>query len=230
MKEDETRKFKIDKKYKQTCNIETKGAVEIKIKKEKKQNNPVEYRFSMEGEEEFVYIRCKAGYILDVWVEDDYQGCGIGKTLTKLCLNEKTIHNTNNKDNSAVKDIMEDLEECKIDKSCNKIGLQMITKLENWATSKCSKLLWLDMCAIPKSAAHAYFNSAMETGFTDLLIKLDLSQIYPKEGPCSVNKLKKRYNEHGYMTNENNSVHVWGKRWLFCAPKNPRTQPICTVL
>ena len=227
MTENEVRKFTIDKKYKETC--KTKGLKQIKIKKEKRQNNPVEYRFFMEGEEEFVYSRCKPGYIPDVWVFDDYQGCGIGKTLTKLCLNEKTIHNTNNEDNSAVREIVEELEVCKTDKSCDKIDLQMKTRLEKWATSECSKLLWMDMCTDPKSKAHAYFNSAIETGFTELLIKLDFSHIYPKEGPCSVSKLKNQYNKHGYMTNEKTSVNVWGKRWLFCSPKNPGVQSVCTI-
>ena len=100
-----------------------------------------------------------------------------------------------------------------------------------WATFTCSKILQLFNTAVPKISAHAYFNGAKGSGYTQMFINSEDEDIrYPKEGPCSVEELQKRYNEEGQMVDGDHKISTWGKAWYFCKPKKPSSLPICAIL
>ena len=102
--------------------------------------------------------------------------------------------------------------------------------------SDCSKVFYLEMEADPKSRAHVYFNSAMESGFTEMVMLYDLYEssdkvgFYPKEGPCSVEILKGKYDNDGNIDDGGKKTFVWGMNWVFCYPKKPKKLPKCTIL
>ena len=55
---------------------------------------------------ENTYINCFPGKVDQVYTAKIAEGCGIGKILMLLCLNEGSIHNVeNNEENRAMKDI-----------------------------------------------------------------------------------------------------------------------------
>ena len=150
----------------------------------------------------------------------------------KLCLNENTIHNVeDNKENRAIALIQFWVESCKFQDSCkNEDHQDLLNKLEQWSSSKCSKMVYLLMQAKPKDRAYVYFKSAIETGFSQMVIKMKMEEMYPKDGPCSVEKLKSQYNEDGDMVDGDEEVFVFGKAWYFCSPKASITPSDCINL
>ena len=88
MNGDETRQFKIDIKNKPKCGL-TQDNIMIKkdlVKAKDKIN------FKVIGYEKIAYIECLAGFIEQLKTKGKTEGCGIGKILMRLCLNEKSIH------------------------------------------------------------------------------------------------------------------------------------------
>ena len=232
MKIDESRKFELDVSSKPNCGLSSDGnIVEISIKKEKTQKDPEEHKFSMLNYEYIVYIVCRAGYIPDLAVGGEAEDCGIGKVLMQLCLNEPKLHKISKKNkNNAMKEIKHELQGCKIDSTCNDATIKKIMKLEEWVKSKCSKILYLDVSVSPMTKAYVYFNSALSSGFTDMFVKMSNREIYPNEGPCSVQNLKERYTDDGTMVDGNDEVIVHGRKWFFCHPKIPSSSSKCSIL
>ena len=76
------------------------------------------------------------------------------------------------------------------------------------------------------------FNGALSSGFTDMFIKINNREIFPKAGPCSVNTLKELYarTNDGTMDDGNGEVVVHGRQWFFCHPKVPTSNSKCTIL
>ena len=106
-------------------------------------------------------------------------------------------------------------------------------EMEEWAKSTCEKLIGLGMVSFPKTKAHLYFNSALESGYTEMFIALK-SEFYPRTGPCPVRTLKERYRNDGYMVDKGDSkdekVKVWGNFWYFCKPKSQTIEDKCIDL
>ena len=106
--------------------------------------------------------------------------------------------------------------------------------MESWVKSKCEKILSLLMVANPKTAAHLYFKSAFDSGYTEMFVALN-GEFYPREGPCSVMALKERYTDDGYMKDNDGTTidgtvgddmfKVYGKEWFFCKLKVPKAKP-----
>ena len=79
------------------------------------------------------------------------------------------------------------------------------------------------MVSDDKSKAHLYFNSAMETGYNKMFIEISPvppRKIYPQNIPGSVEELKGRYDNNGFIDDGGKKVPVWGKAWFFCLPKS----------
>ena len=125
-------------------------------------------------------------------------------------------------------------------KDCQRVSCNddRTTDMKTWILNQCSKLLYLEMQAKPKSAAHLYFNSAVASGFREMFMATDNTGIrnfytpefYPKDGPCSVKTLKKSYRDDGNMEDKGKTTHVWGMNWFFCFPKKPKNGSKCTIL
>ena len=198
MQDGQTRKFKIDKTKKKNCKLPGEKIVEIEIKK----GNDF---FTMVNAENQVYVQCEAGYVPSLIVRGKAEQCGIGKILMQLCLDEADKHNVEgwNEDNMALNKIDEYIEDCQ-QAACKN---NRFTDLKTWIVNQCSKLLYLEMQTTPKSAAHVYFNSAIASGFREMFMVHNMvtdwvngyPEFYPKDGPCSVKTLKKRYNDNGNM-------------------------------
>ena len=227
MKLGETRKLEINRKNKPNCRLLKD---EIMVRKEK-EDIMGEYRIKMvDYVESFAdaYIIFSPGEIGMLSVLGDARECGIGKMLMQLCFNEEKIHHI--KDN--------DKNEALIMIKSYSIEFPEGEEMEKWVTSKCEKLLYLLMSAKPPSAARVYFNSAIDSKFTEMFIALK-DEFYPKEGPCSVEALKERYTDDGYMKDNagskarlvlNDKVMVKGQNWFFCKPKIPTSHVKCTNL
>ena len=213
MKTGETRKFKIDKKSKPNCKLNTD---EISIKKIK---SGKEKTHEVVGHEKYGYIDCYPGFVSGLQLDRQLENCGIGKILMRLCFAETSIHNTEKgEENRAMKNILND-------------GSKKFPELANWVSSTCSKILFMTMRADPKTGAYVYFNSAIEAGWTEMFVKIGAwKKLYPNEGPCSVETLKKRYNAEGNMVDGSDVVNVWGEHWYFCLPKIPAVAAMCTIL
>ena len=225
---DEIRTFRIDKELKPNCGLLEK---DIKIRKQRAiytTTNPEGYHFNMVGHERDVSIECEPGFVSHFEVKGPAQGCGIGKMLMKLCFNEEKIHNVANKDKNFA---VGQLEELKNEMERFGDG-NLATEVQKWVGSHCSKLLYLVMSAKPKTAAHVYFNSAMDSKYTYMFIDKDSEEYYPKEGPCPVETLKDQYNEKGEMVNGKHVVRAHGQGWFFCHPKtfSGSTTSKCIIL
>ena len=232
MQRDQTREFEIDSE-KENCRLLDKKIKKIKITKLQERKD--EFMFRMEDIPQIVakaLVECKGGYVPWLLVNDDAEQCGIGKMLMLLCLNEKEIHNTIIS-NRALKRI----------KGYSEQNIPKAREIEEWVLSKCEKIVGLTMSPSRLEAAHVYFNSALESGFTEMFIAPSLSpssKFYPEEGPCSVKALKDRYTDDGYMKDDegtdinrmvwNNKVQVTGRNWFFCRPKIPTLHVKCTAL
>ena len=207
MDANEKRRFKIDKS-------QTKCPKEIEILKTVLLWPPqtkLVHRVYLKvvGHEEDAYIDCAPGFVealtvkkFKTSIKGTLEGCGVGKMLMKLCLIEETIHNVENNEETKV---MKDIKKSVLD--LRKENEEKLTKLDKWASSECSKLVYLIMSAIPKDSAHVYFNSALESGYSLMgIVNIDNGETYPKTGHSSVGELKKQYKD-GYMNNE--KVDVW---------------------
>ena len=222
MKMDETRNFKIDKKKNTKCRLPND---KIKIKKE--EVNEYVYSFTMVENDADAFVVCHAGLVTELSVSDDAKQCGIGTMLMQLCFNEKKLHNVADNDNNVALSLINEYSASNV--------MSIAKDIEEWVDSKCKKILKLTMAASPASAARVYFKSALASGFTEMFIALD-SEFYPKEGPCSVGELEKRYTADGYMQDKeghnghNDKVKVFGEYWFFCKPKTPTLHNKCTIL
>ena len=225
MEIDQTRTFKVDKKKKKNCQLPTD---EIKIKKRLRARNQYSFIMVEPSPNSGAYVVCMSGFVSQLLVPANAKECGIGNFLMQLCFNEGTIHNVeNNNENRALTKLRYEWESKSI---------PMAEEMEKWVRSKCDKILHLKMAADPASAAHLYFNSAKDSGYTEMFIALQ-KEFYPTEGPCSVMTLKERYTADGYMIDDdgtevrilgNNKVKVHGRYWFFCKPKTPTLHVKCT--
>ena len=138
------------------------------------------------------------------------------------------IHNLEiGQENKSVKDIQELIEECQASKECkNKDHLEKLIKLQKWVKSECAKIISLNMEATPKTGAYVYFNAALETGYTEMFIKIDTHDMYPQNDCRSVEILKGRYND-GNMIEGDKKIDVYYKDWFFCKPKNTASTSAC---
>ena len=238
MRVGETRIFKIDKTKKKDCGLPGKGIVEIEIKKE--QSIVFASTFRMVKPDlgtRVAFIHCNKGFIPLVKAQGKAENCGIARILMQLCINEEGFHNVaNNDENEAVRQMGKYVEECLKEESCTASDQQLkkIRNLEEWITSRCSKLMYLEMEADPKTGAHVYFNSAVASGFTEMFMISQLwyedFKFYPNEGPCHVKELQNKYSNDGNMVDEDEKTMVWGWNWFFCQPNKPTITKKCTIL
>ena len=215
----ETRKFKIDKRKKKNCGPPGSEIAEIEIRKET--NAIFAFAFRMLNTDDEVFVNCYSGFVALLKVRGKAEQCGIGKILMQLCLNEEKIHSVKgNDENGALK---------QIDAYKKRYKNEKFDNLKKWVISDCSKVFYLEMEADPKSRAHVYFNSAIESGFTEIVM-FDNLGFYPKEGPCSVEIIKGKYDVEGNIDDGGKKTFVWGMNWVFCYPKKPKKLPKCTIL
>jgi len=238
MRVEETRKFKIDKSIKKDCGLPGEGIIEIEIKKEKSIVFASTFRMvKPDLGSRVAFIHCNKGYVALVKAQGKAESCGIAKILMQLCINEEGFHNVaSNYKNEAVILMGKYVQECLKKESCmaNDQQLKKIRNLENWITSHCSKLVYLEMESDPKTGAHVYFNSAVASGFPEMFMinpiwNEDL-KFYPNEGPCPVKELQKKYSNDGNMVDDDEKTMVWGWNWFFCQPKTITIPTKCTIL
>ena len=210
MKEDETRKFELDK-GKPNCQLLKDGITEITIGKVESAKEQYGFRYNLVEPKLDVYIDCYPGKIEFLYTIGKAEGCGIGKILTKLCLNEERIHNVeNNKENKASKDLG-------TAKLINKTP--EFQDLYKWVNSQCSKLVFLIMQA-KRGGGFIYFNSAEESKYSQMFIMNVNDVIYPKSGTSSVAELKKKYTTEGVIVDNGVKINVFDMNWYFCLPKS----------
>ena len=208
----ESRTFIIDSN-KPKCKMKEN---EITIKKTLLKSSSNNRKFNVEVYNAF--INCFPGEINFLWTKGITEGCGIGKILMRLCLNEENIH-----------DVDEELDENLAMAHIRKLAMPGHELLEKWATVDCSKIVYLGMSPDPIDSAYVYFISARESGFDQMVITIDKVGIYPKSGPCSVETLQKRY-DNGNMVEGDDIVQVIDQDWFFCVPRKKLQQPHCSNL
>ena len=230
LKEGEIRSFVIEKDKKPECNLPAKdGKIEIKIKKHDNKREPVDdfVLFMVQDDNDVfndknpiaeTYVKYNEGYVSNLRVNVNAQECGIGKILMILCFNEDETHKvTNNPKNMAAKKL----------ETNTKIKLlePKADRLKQWAMSNCNKLLYLIMAVDEESTAYVYFNSAIESGYTEMFIQQleNKDGFYPKKSdhsPTSV--LKEQYTDDGCMEEgdgeDDEECNVYGGSWFFCQP------------
>ena len=234
LKEGEIRSFVIEKDKKPNCKLPSKdGKIEIKIKKHDKKREPLDnfVLFMVQNDDDIfndknplaeTYVKYNEGFVSNLRVNVNAQECGIGKILMILCFNEEETHKVpNNPKNMAAKELetyakMQQLQ-------------PKASRLKQWAMSNCNKLVYLDMAVVEKNEAFVYFNSAMDSGYTEMFIQLSVFNkdgFYPKKSdhsPTSV--LKKQYTEDGCMKEgdgvDDKECDVHGGTWFFCQPTPP---------
>ena len=183
--------------------------------------DPTSRKFEVVHHEKDAYVLCSPGYVHYLSAKGKTTDCGIGKILMKLCLNEENMHNVENKENEAITDIQDWIDDCKREKSCKDHEDKLI-KLQKWVNTECSKIVGMHMSSDPKTKAYVYFNSALESHFSKMFIQIGVHDMYPKDDCRSVLVLKDRYNGNGEMVNGNDKVSVYLENWFFCKPKRKR--------
>ena len=228
MKVGETRKFRIDK-TKPNCQFPN---TEITVKK----STRTAFRgFEVVDYEEDAHVWCTPGFVHQLSAKKLTEHCGIGKILMNLCFNEKDIHNVaGSKDNQGWSLFQGWIEDCRDKKECKEHDhYGRLVKLEKWVKSECSKLVGLFMAAKPKSRAHVYFKSALESHFSEIFIKTELDEMYPRDDCRSVEVAQDRYTEDGKIVYKFNDVRVtmdvYRKLWLFCMPKKKTILEKCKI-
>jgi len=179
--------------------------------------------FNDKNPSEETYVKYKEGYVPHLRVNDNAQQCGIGKILMILCFNEEIHKVLNNPKNEAAKRLETNAE--------NKQLKPKASRLKQWAMSNCNKLVYLMMAVEgEKDTAHVYFNSAIESGYTEMFIQLSLFDpdgFYPKKSDHSpTSELKKQYTDDGCMKEgdgvDDKECDVHGGTWFFCQPIPPQ--------
>ena len=229
LNEGEIRSFAIEKAKKPNCKLPSKdGKIEIKIKKHDNKVEPLDdfVLFMVQNDNdvfnnknplEETYVKYNEGYVSNLGVNVNARECGIGKILMILCFNEEDTHKVpNNPKNKATK---------KLDTNTKIQLLQpKASRLKEWGMSKCLKLLYLDMAVDEENTAFVYFNSAIESSYTEMFIQQleNKDGFYPKKSdysPTSV--MKSQYTEDGCMKEgdgADDTCNVYGGAWFFCQP------------
>ena len=164
------------------------------------------------------FINCFPGEINWLWTKGLTEGCGIGKILMRLCLNEENIH-----------DVVEGSNENLAIKYIKKLTVPGHELLKKWATVECSKIVYLAMAPEPFDRAYVYFKSARESGFNQMVFEIEEIGMYPKSGPCSVETLQERY-DNGNMVEGYDIVEVIDQFVFFCVPRKKLEQAHCSNL
>lgn len=220
MKEGETRKFELDK-TKLNCQLIKDGINEITIGKFETvkwniKNEKNKWRYRLVEPVHILYIDCFPGNVDFLYTAGVTEGCGIGKILMGLCLNEESMHNVEkNKDNKAVQDL---------ERSAAINKEKELQELVKWVNFECSKLVFLIMKADPKENAFVYFNSAQEANLNQMFIETNPPGfMYPKSGTSSVSELRKKYTNESDIVDNGEKIDVFDKNWFFCLPKKSLT-------
>ena len=87
---------------------------------------------------------------------------------------------------------------------------------------------YLNMAVEEENTAFVYFNSAIESGYTEMFIQQleNKDGFYPKKSDyCPTNVLKNQYTEDGCMAEgdgvDDEACDVYGGAWFFCQPTPP---------
>ena len=233
LKGGEIRSFVIEQAKKPNCELPSKdGKIEIKIKKHDNKREPFDdfVLFMVQNDKDVfndknslaeTYVKYNEGFVSNLRVNVNAQECGIGKILMILCFNEEETHKVpNNPKNIATKKL----------ETNTKIQLLQpkASKLKQWAMSKCLKLVYLTMAVEEENTAFVYFNSAIESGYTEMFIQQleNKDGFYPKKSDyCPTNVLKNQYTEDGCMAEgdgvDDEACDVYGGAWFFCQPTPP---------
>jgi len=234
LKEGEIRSFVIEEEDKPNCQLPFKdGKIEIKIKKHDNKIEPLgnfvlfmvqndNDVFNDKNPSDETYVKYNEGFVSNLGVNDNAQNCGIGKILMILCFNEEETHKVpNNPKNMAVKELEKYTKSDRLEPKAS--------RLKQWAMSNCNKLVYLTMAVKVKDTAYVYFNSAIESGYTEMFIRntvFNKDGFYPRKSdhsPTSV--LSDQYTKDGCMKEgdgvDDEECDVYGGAWFFCKPTSP---------
>ena len=210
MKNNEIRKFQVDKNRYKECRLSS-----LKIKKEEKSETEIKF-FAVETAAD-AYVNCMSGEITALETARNMmkqaKKCGIGTMLMRLCFNELRIHNVKNNANNAAVTLIEHLSK--------KNEYLNARKLEERVKSSCEKAVIMTVTCNPKSDARVFFSSAIASDYTEMIFVLE-NEFHPKEVRGLVQDLMKRYTDDGKILESdgtNNNIKVWGEIWFFCKPR-----------
>ena len=188
--------FPIDKTKHTRCEYE--GA-SFTIKKRRPRPRTLEYIF--EADNNAGRVECTVGEISWVFVNEIARRCGLGTILVTLCLVDTDMNGNGNvhppldMSNWAL-EILED----------NQRSL-------DWVEANCKSFWNLYFNPYDNGAGVAYFNAALDAGFTQMLIK-DVANVV--HGPTSTRTWRESYNSDSGMIGPD--INVENSFWFFCEP------------
>ena len=190
-----------------------------------------------------VYLDYDPGDLKMLWIDETSgaRSCGIGKILTRLCMEEEKTHDVGF-NNFA-------LDYLRTQKMRGHPRYSEIGAVISWMQSKCKKVICLSMEARESMSqrdsdrAIVYFKAAKLSGFTQMIVVNDVFRdktyvTYPEDGPCSIEEIQKKYKDgwaqkfigHHLGHDLHQKVDLFGRKWFFCYPKGWLDILGCTIL
>jgi hypothetical protein len=150
---------------------------------------------------------CVVGEIRKIDVEKTARQCGLANIFTTLCLIDLDMNglvgNVADKDLADINEALDALEGYKTEK--------------DWATKNCKSLWWLWFRSDPIAGGFAYFNAAIATGFTNMMIQEDKSKQF--FGPVKTKKWKKKFSPDTGVIDNKPPIESFNGNWFLCKPK-----------
>ena len=186
--------FDIDKERHIYCEYEHER---FTIKKTKKNEN----LWLFESDHGSGSVECCIGDISEVNVEPNARRCGLGTIFATLCLVDTDMNGPDGNVNGHLAGRNQALDLIKGHKD----------KLE-WVKTRC-KSFWSLFFAADLSAANTYFNAALNSGFTQMLLE-DLDDGI--HGPAPTGDWKEKYDPKVGLIEK--TIKVSNALWFFCQP------------
>ena len=188
------KEFVIDKHKHTLCEYEHENFI---IKKK----HPNENFWLFEADRGSGSVKCFIGEISTVTVKLSAQHCGLGTIFTTLCFVDADMNGPNGNVNG-------DLEE-------SNRALERLSIHEDnldWVKTNC-KSFWNLLYLADIAAANTYFNAALDSGFSWMLLEDSDAKIY---GPTKTGIWKAKYDRKTGLILE--SIKVKNANWFFCHP------------
>ena len=129
--------------------------------------------------------------------------CGLGTFLMMLCLVDSDMNGANGNVNGGLAEVNDALEALDITK---------YREAHDWVRTHCRSIWMLEFTA-DKAAAKGYFDAALKTGFTEMLLR-EADDDSIMHGPDSTEYWKEKYNPRNGLILWQIDVRL--AHWFFC--------------
>ena len=191
----------IDKERKTHCEYEHDRFIVTKTKP-----YGVMWRFTADRESRLAL--CYVGDIVDLNVAEEAQRCGLGTFFIKLCLVDSDMNGENGNVNGPLAADNQALEA---------LDLPRHQEQHDWVKRECQSI-WILLYAADTGAAKGYFEAALDTGYTWMMIAEPVlgTEDFKIHGPVRTEYWRENYDARSGLIRQ--LINVRSAHWFFCKP------------